>query len=112
MDIKKYTIDNREIHMMGDFVAVCWSLRSEKKSIIKDGITYSANIKVRKEEPYIDFITIWRYEDGENCISDDISIEGGLSVVTAKAVADEITKACDYIEGKKWLESEKENLKV
>jgi hypothetical protein len=89
----------RELHMVGDSVAVCWNLkRSEKKIKGEDGLTYKAEVWERTSiEPYIDFVRILKNRDEEFYEDDDSSVAGGISLKGAERIRDELTKAIDYL---------------
>ena len=98
--MKKYTLTNteKEAHMMGDIVAVCWNIKRIEKSLKKDGLTYKATVWERSDEkPYIDFIQIREYEDGYFCEDKYKPVEGGISVKRAERIRDELGKALEYV---------------
>jgi hypothetical protein len=107
--IKVYEIDNKEIHLMGEYVAVVYNLetRKETKSFEKDGLTYTANLqtKVRKGDPYIDFVNIKEDNDGSFWDDEDITV-GNMDIECARDVANELLLAAEYLE--KLLEKENE----
>jgi hypothetical protein len=88
---------HREVHMMGDSVAVCWNTKDKQTTEIKDGgWTRTINEIIRTSEPYIDFV--WMREmDGMWYEDDDSPVAGGLSLRTAKAVRDELSLAIEYL---------------
>jgi hypothetical protein len=88
-----------EAHMMGEYVAVAWSMRKEKVPVEIHGQKTSAEIWVRLsiKEPYIAFYWVREYS-GVPCIAEDSSVAGGLSTVSARVVAKELTMAAAYIE--------------
>ena len=63
MAVVKPTIHmlEREIHMIGTSVAVVWNTKPDKKTIEKDGVKYTAQVRVRSGDPYIDFVSIREY---------------------------------------------------
>lgn len=100
-DSKNIIVSNtyRELHMVGDSVAVCWNVkRSEKEIKGEDGLTYKAEIWTRKDiDPYIDFVCIRERDNKEFYEDEDSSVAGGISVEHAESIKDELTKAIEYI---------------
>lgn len=92
---------HREIHMIGDYVAVCWNTKQEKRTIKgEDGLTYDAKVNVRchgpYDRPYIDFVTV--LETDEGCYEDDDSpVDGGISANAAEQIAQELIEAAAYL---------------
>ena len=98
----------REIHMIGDSVAVVWNTKPDKKTLVKDGVKYTAQVRVRAGNPYIDFVTVREYRgnDGPDFVEDDNSpIEGGLSAADATAISKELTAAVEYLKSGTWKDS-------
>lgn len=94
--MKVVNTGGREIHMMGDYVGVCWNTTEAKITIEKDGKTYHATENVRSGEPYIAFAILFQHGD-EWYEDEDSSVAGGLSVEAAEAVRDELTLAIQYL---------------
>lgn len=90
--------EESELHMMGDYVAVCWRIRFKTKSIKgEDGNTYRAEIHERRETaPYITFPIVRVSGEGE-WLDDDDSISGGLNSKQAEQIALELGYAVQYI---------------
>ena len=88
---------NKEVHMMGDCVAVCCKVVPKTKTITKDGIDYKAEVYVRtKVPPYIDFINI-REDEDEVWEDDDSPVDGGLSLEMAVKIHKELGEAIEYL---------------
>ena len=94
--VKVYKLD-REIHMVGDSVAVCWNCNRKMKTIEKDGVTYKGEVHVRQGTPYIDFVSLREYDDGEFFEDEDKPVDGGLSKSCALQIANELKLAYEYI---------------
>ena len=112
MTVKIYNLDEKEVHMMGDYVGVVWPTEKVKKKLKgDDGLTYTAEISVRKTDaiygdtyPYIDFLDIREdsHEAGEFYEDDDSPVIGGIDVKQAMQIAQELASAIHYIETKGW----------
>lgn len=103
--MKEYTIDDREIHMVGEYVGVAWNLRYEKRKIKgEDGLTYTADVPLRDSGPYIDFFSI-RGEEDDWWVDEDSPVEGGIYANMARSVAAELLVAAEYLET--WQKGEK-----
>lgn len=100
---------SQEVHFPeGNFtVAVCWNISEVRKTIKgNDGLTYKAEVYERRTaEPYIDFVAIREYEKGDFVKDEDSPVEGGLSTVRAKEIAEELIRAAQYIENKTYAAS-------
>jgi len=95
--VKKYQT-HREIHMIGDYVAVAWNTREERREIKgEDGLTYKATVQVRSGRPYIDFVTVEETKSGECYENEDSPVDGGISVNAAEQVARELIEAAAYL---------------
>jgi hypothetical protein len=89
---------HRELHMMGDCVAVCWNLRNEIVNRLINGVQFSGVKKVRYGNPYIDFVTVdVDSHTGQNYENDDSSVAGGISPEYAKQIVEELQRAIEYI---------------
>lgn len=90
---------HRELHVLGDYVAVAWNSKKEKRAIEgEDGLTYQAIVPVRNSAPYIDFVAIRFY--GTECYEDEDSpAKGGLNVRAAEQIVKELTEAIAYLRG-------------
>lgn len=100
MKPKIYILDEseKEVHMFGNSVGVCWNLEEDEKHLKgKDGIVYKAKVKIRSGDPYIDFVNI-RERDGEFYEDEDSSVAGGISIEFAKKILGELQLALEYIE--------------
>lgn len=86
----------REVHMMGEHVAVCWNTKEKKFTLVKDGMTYRATENVRSGKPYIAFVWLREWPDGWYEDDDNVG-EGGMEPETAKEVRDELTLAIQYL---------------
>jgi hypothetical protein len=100
MDIKIYFLREKEIHMVGDAVGVCWNIHHTTRTIKgEDGLTYRAEVPVRDDDPYIDFVTI-REEEGDTPWEDEDSpVEGGMDVEYAEEIVQELQWAIAYLRG-------------
>lgn len=89
----------KELHMVGDSVAICWNVkRIEKKIKGEDGLTYKAEVWERSgNDPYIDFVCVRERAEGEFYEDDDSSVAGGMSLKSAERIRDELTKAIEYL---------------
>lgn len=101
-----YHLAEREVHMVGDYVGVCWNTKKvrQQKSIIENGVTYHAEVKkvVREGRPYIDFLYLRKDEfAGEVYADKDSPVEGGISAKFARQIAAELLVAADYLEQQK-----------
>lgn len=88
---------HRELHMMGEVVAVCWNTKTEIVTRSIEGVEYSGQKRVRVGAPYIDFVAL-REDHGERYEDDDSPASGGLSAAYARQLAAELLSAADYIE--------------
>lgn len=87
----------REIHMVGDAVGVCWNTKSEKRAIEgTDGQTYVANVPMRRGDPYIDFVTI-RHREGLVWEDEDSPVDGGMAANYAEGIVQELQAAIAYL---------------
>lgn len=50
----------KELHLMGAYVAVCWNLELQLRSVVMNGVTYTGKETVRSGGPYIDFVVVHR----------------------------------------------------
>jgi len=93
-----YFVNEKEVHMVGDSVGVCWNLTEEKKQIKgEDGLTYVAKINIRSGKPYINFVSIVKTGKGNFYEDEDSSVVGGIEVEFAKKIVDELKLAIEYI---------------
>jgi len=101
--IQKYTFGNLEVHTFGVYVGVCWELTKKEKTVFIDGEKYTKEVMIRKTnfDPYIDFISIRKFEGmkkkSELWPDETCSVEGGISVFSAKKVIAELQTAIAYI---------------
>jgi len=96
---------NRGVHMVGDYVAVCCNLRRAVGMVIVDGVVYPSMEMVEVPDltnPYIDFVDL-RKDDrtGEMYEDEDSPVDGGIDKDTAEKVAHELLEAVKYIRGAK-----------
>ena len=77
---KIYFVEGKEVHMVGDYVGVCWNLDAENN---------------REGDPYINFVWI-RENDGKVWEDEDSSIAGGIDFELAMKLVDELQSALDY----------------
>jgi len=90
---------HREIHMMGDMVAVCWNLETREKKITIAGIEYIGLEQTRSGNPYIDFVWIRQDNQTDEPYEDEDSpVDGGIDTETAQQLIDELTIAIQYLE--------------
>jgi hypothetical protein len=99
-----YTLkqENKEAHMVGSCVGVCWNIRhrNETRTIIgADGLIYTATAELweRYGNPYIDFLTVLQDKDGEYYENDNNPVEGGVSIDFARLIASELNSAIAYL---------------
>ena len=96
--VEIYKLSEKEIHMVGDCVGVCWNCASKKKKITgEDGLVYEAVVSTRQGDPYIKFVILREYTDGFY-EDEDSPADGGFGQETAKSFAKELTLACKYID--------------
>lgn len=98
-EVKVYGLDDQEIHMMGDYVAVCWNLEvkiNKVKSFI-GGTPYEIEVRGRCGDPYLAFLDIREDRDG-SYKDDDSPVEGGFSPEEAEQIANELQRALAYME--------------
>ena len=101
--------NEKEIHLLGEHVALCWTLKSEMRTIKgDDGKTYRAEVYTREEDPYIDFVWVrGGVEDGDAegyyWEDDDNVGSGGMDAKTAVQVSTELQKAAKYLTEGNWL---------
>lgn len=92
-------ITYRELHVIGEYVAVCWNLvPGPTQTCVIDGVEYTAKPRVRSGKPYIDFVTLRRESDGKAYEDDDIPVVGGISLAFARQIATELERAIAYLE--------------
>jgi hypothetical protein len=98
IESREIEVDNRILKLFGECVAVCWRFRTVKKTLIQDGIEFTANIHEKENDPFIDFVAINRDVDSGLWYKDDDSpVSGGLSVEFAEQIAAELAAAIAYI---------------
>ena len=93
----------REVLMMGDYVAVCWNGHYIEKSVPSlpmHKITVQKWQRARFK-PYIDFVWLREDPDGNPYEDEDTPVAGGIGVDVARQVASELVKAAEYIEALK-----------
>ena len=103
---KIYVLE-REIHMVGESVAVVWNTKPDKKTIEQNGVKFTAQIRVRSGDPYIDFVSIREYGKGEFVEDEDSPAAGGLSVRRAEELSKELAAAVEYLKSGDWKEATK-----
>jgi hypothetical protein len=98
-EITIYHLAEKEVHMVGDYVGVVWPTKEQKKALPGyDGLIYHAPVNVRSGDPYIDFLTIRKDDRRDEFYEDEDSpADGGLSMDTAKQMAEELLRAVEYI---------------
>lgn len=92
-----YKFAEKEIHMVGDSVGVCWNIKTIKKELVQDGLTYTARTTVRNGEPYIVFVEIREY-DNIFYESEKNPAVGGIDTARATTFSEELLIACKYIQ--------------
>ena len=98
---KIYILDEKEVHMIGNYVGVVWNVTKKQKTIKgEDGVTYRAEVPVRDGDPYIDFISIREYDNDTPVEDEDSPVEGGLNTKAAAQIITELYDAISYIDGK------------
>ena len=96
--MKIYYLDEKEVHMFGDYVGVVWPTRDvTTKSVDAEGNRVTTTKRVRASSPYIDFLWI-RETDGEVYEDDDSPVSGGLALKQAAKVVQELLLAIEYLE--------------
>jgi hypothetical protein len=108
-DVTIYHLEEKEVHMLGDYVGVVWNTKRRKKQMKneEDGLTYEAVVAVRDGAPYIDFPYIREDEHDHTFYEDeDGLIDGGISAQTATQVAGELVTAVEYLTKLKAKEKE------
>ena len=94
-----YDVGHREVHMIGDNVAVCWNLRSVPVTAQPADASppVTGSHKVRQEPGYIDFV--WMRQDGDGTwYQDEDTIAGaGLTPIQAVNLAGELHLAAQYL---------------
>lgn len=100
-----YTLkqENKEAHMIGSYVGVCWNIRkrTEIRTIIgEDGLTYTATAELweRYGDPYIDFLEVLQGEGGKFYEDEDSPVQGGMTVDFARLIASELNSAIVYLQ--------------
>lgn len=91
--------DSMEVHMIGEYVAVCWRLK-ENRVEVEAGSKINRTINItyeRSGEPYINFLEI-REHNGEYYRDEDSPVEGGFTPREALIVAEELQRAYAYLE--------------
>lgn len=100
IEVKVYRFSDteREVHMVGEYVGVCWPLKLVERS--EDG--WPVSYHERGKRPYIDFVWIRQAEKtGEYWIDEDSPVQGGFSVEAAEQIAKELLLAVEYMKGLK-----------
>ncbi len=104
MEAKIMTLERscREAHFPAgnEIVAVCWSCDIEEKKIIQDGVSYKADVYVKKRESYIDFIGLREDHNGEVYEREETPVDGGMRVDFAEKIMNELNIAIEYIKEK------------
>lgn len=92
-----FTTNDREVHMFGDNVGVCWNIEYKLRHIREeDGLTYEAMAPIRKGDPYIDFVNI-EYHNNKVYEMEDSPVEGGLSLKFTEQIYQELEQAIVYL---------------
>jgi hypothetical protein len=97
IEVIKYLFAEKEVHMTGQYVGVCWNLSQINKEVEADNTVYSAKVKVRSGKPYISFLSIREAGKGEYYEDNDSPIDGGIELQTAIVVKQELEAAIDYM---------------
>lgn len=99
--VEIYRDTDREVHMVGDNVGVCWRVESRKKTITgEDGLKYTADEIYRCGDPYINFVWIRKDDEGIFLWIDEDSVaDCGFGTETAMLLIDELKLAVEYIKG-------------
>jgi hypothetical protein len=100
MEITKYLLPEKEVHMVGQYVAVCWNRRT-RSEVIEDpvtDVTMTTETRYRDGKPYIDFMDI-RLDrvSGELYEDEDSPVQGGLSAEFAEEIARDLVRAVEYL---------------
>ena len=96
-EIQKYILGDKEIHMMGQYVGVCWNLSKATKQVQVQGETFSRQVKHRTGKAYIDFVSIRETRTGEFYQDDDCPVDGGLNLQEAIVIKQELEAAIEYL---------------
>ena len=96
MDI--YLFDEREVHMFGEYVGVCWNTRIAKEVKREGDTIHKIEKQIRQGDPYIDFVYV--RDNGHGAYEDeDSSVAGGLTFNQAKMLIRELEEATAYMYG-------------
>jgi hypothetical protein len=72
-------LGEREVHLFGGCVGVCWNLGRETKELRDtDGTIYYAKKYVRFGKPYIDFVMTREFSDGTIAEDEGSPVDGGF----------------------------------
>lgn len=101
-----YQLGEKEVHMMrGEdstikgSIGVVWNCKDEVKTLKgEDGLEYKATVPVRDGKPYIDCLSITKWDDGEYLEDEDSPIRGGITPIFAAVLIEELQWAIDYIQ--------------
>lgn len=97
-----HIIDDYEIHMLGEVVAVKWQLKTTKtKEVMPDGSHVTTERSSRRGPPYIDFVQMRQDRDGTWYEDDDSPVSGGISETYAQQLVQELQQAITYLAEKK-----------
>lgn len=93
--------------MLGDIVGVCWqvSVKREKRTLVSDGVEYTALVEVREitlDMPYIDFVWVRRGNDGSFYEDEDSPVSNGINTSEADDIANELREAVAYVRAGKF----------
>ncbi len=98
-----HIIDDQELHMMGNDVAVVWQLTHTTRQITKveDGVTWTANKKttIRAIHPTISFVWVRLDPNNKEVYLDDdgTSRGGGMTADQAESLAGQLMQAVYYV---------------
>lgn len=102
MKPKVYYLPNtgREVHMVGEYVGVCWSTRTTHDTIMHRGKPVRVPVVSRSGDPYIDFPWVRQGSEGDYYEDDDKSVDPCEFLPEgARQLANELLLAAAYIEG-------------
>lgn len=105
VDITIYYVEGYEIHKVGHphyGAAVQYNLKYEKKTLVNDGIEYTADVPVRGHGPYVSLVSIRQFGN-KPVLDEDKPMAGGAGANEARLIGLELIAAADYCD---WLKSQ------
>ena len=103
-EIKIYQLSDKEVHMVGDYVGVCWNIRYREYEpqhnelpSTPGGLGITIKLPERTYGPYIDFVWV-RENNGEHYEDEDSPVDGGIDKHTGVQIIQELEAAIAYID--------------